>query len=260
MIKIHQIYTDNVLRNFTYIIELSDRSALVVDPWDAKQVNQHLDENHLKLKTIINTHEHWDHIQGNQSLVDLHQCEVWAHINGKDKIPGLSRVLQGNEIIDIIGNYSIHVLNTPGHSQAHLCFIIYKGSMPHCLFSGDILFNAGVGNCHNGGDVLDLYETIKEKIATLSDEVIVYPGHDYLQNNLEFTLDREPSNPFVKIWLDKYHKADIHTKPLTTTIADERNINTFLRLDNKEIINNLHIKSKSEKDVFIYLRELRNSW
>jgi len=258
--KVNQIYTDNALRNFTYIIELDNKTAFVIDPWDAKKLNDFLVGNDLKLKAIINTHEHWDHIQGNQVLIELHQCEVWAHANGKGKIPGLSRLLTGNETIEIGDNVSIEVLDTPGHSQAHLCFVLKVDGKPHCVFSGDILFNAGVGNCHNGGDVLDLYETIKNKIATLSDGVTVYPGHDYLKNNLEFTLYREPNNPFAKIWLDKYQKTDIHTNPLTTTIADERNINTFLRLDNKEIINNLPNKTQSEKEVFINLREIRNSW
>ncbi len=258
--KIHQIYTDNELRNFNYFIELNNKSAYVIDPWDAKSVTNFISDNCLKLTAIINTHEHWDHVRGNQALVDLHHCEVWAHANGKGKIPGLSRLLLNNETIDIADNVSIEVLDTPGHSHAHLCFIVKVDGNPHCIFSGDILFNAGVGNCHNGGDVLDLYKTIKNKISTLSDEVIVYPGHDYLENNLKFTLDREPSNLLAKKWLDKYKQSDIYTNPLITTIADERNINTFLRLDNKEIINNLPKKIQSEKEVFINLRELRNSW
>lgn len=258
--KIQQIYTNNSLRNFNYIIEFEDGSCTVIDPWDANQINEQLKKKGLEPKLIVNTHEHWDHIRGNQALVDLYQCEVWAHARGEGKIPGLTRLLQGGEIIKLSENCCIKVLDTPGHSQAHLCFVVSYKNKPCCLFSGDILFNAGVGNCHNGGNVADLYETIKNKIATLPDDVIVYPGHDYLKNNLEFTLNREPSNPFVKIWLDKYKQSDIHTKPLTTTIADERNINTFLRLNNKEIISNLPNQVHCEKDVFINLRELRNSW
>ena len=77
--KVHQIYTDSNLRNFTYIIELNNKSAFVIDPWNADLVNNILTKYNLKLTAIINTHEHWDHIQGNQELVDLHQCEV-GHI------------------------------------------------------------------------------------------------------------------------------------------------------------------------------------
>lgn len=258
--KVHQIYTDSNLRNFTYIIELNNKSAFVIDPWNANLVNKILNKYDLKLTAIINTHEHWDHIQGNQELVDLHQCEVWAHANGKGKIPGLSRLLINNETIEITSGCILQVLDTPGHSQAHLCFIILLNNNPKCIFTGDILFNAGVGNCQNGGDVLDLYETIKNKISNLPDDITIYPGHEYLKNNLEFTLDREPSNKSAKQWLDKYTESDIHSNPLTTTMADEKEINTFLRLKNEEIISNLSSNIDSERDVFVELRSLRNNW
>ena len=95
--KIHTIYTDNPLRNFTYIIESSNSQCLVLDPWDENQVNAELEKRSLKLWAIINTHEHFDHTQGNQALVDQHACEVWAHENGKGKIPGFSRTLKKHE-------------------------------------------------------------------------------------------------------------------------------------------------------------------
>ena len=77
--KIHQLYTQSFLRNFTYLIELNDKTAIVIDPWEDVLINNVLSEKNLDLKVIINTHEHWDHTQGNQALVDAHGCEVWAH-------------------------------------------------------------------------------------------------------------------------------------------------------------------------------------
>ena len=65
--KIHQVYTESVLDNFTYLLELSDGSAIAIDPWDEVITNQLLADNSLSLKAIINTHEHWDHIQGTHS-------------------------------------------------------------------------------------------------------------------------------------------------------------------------------------------------
>ncbi|MDG1495224.1 MAG: MBL fold metallo-hydrolase, partial [Porticoccaceae bacterium] len=99
--KIHQVYTESELRNFTYLIELEDNSALVIDPWDADEVNTLLQQKQLRLQAIINTHEHWDHIQGNKALVAEHGCEVWAHSNGQGKVPGLSRLLTAGELIDL---------------------------------------------------------------------------------------------------------------------------------------------------------------
>ncbi len=257
--KINQLYTDNELRNFTYIIEFTDNTAMVVDPWSDTQVNQFLSEKHLKLKAIINTHEHWDHTKGNEKLVEQHGCEVWAHRIGIGKIPALSRLLNPGEKIQLADKTTLEIIDTPGHCQAHLCFIVYQKNKAQAIFTGDILFNAGVGNCHNG-DVEDLYHTITTKIATLSDNIKVYPGHDYLQNNIGFTLDREPSNQMAKEWLHKYQQADLFKSPLTTTIADEKQINTFLRLSSSEIRNNLSTTLESNKQVFIALRSLRDKW
>ena len=158
--KIHQIYTQSFLRNFSYIIELEDRSAMVIDPWEAGVVNSLLAENNLRLTTIINTHEHWDHTQGNDALVREHDCEVWAHENGQGKIPGLTRVLSTGEVIDLEPGAQLQVLNTPGHTFAHLCFVVLDQGQPKAVFTGDTLFNAGVGNCTNGGDAEVMYQTI----------------------------------------------------------------------------------------------------
>ena len=257
--KIHQIYTDNQLRNFTYIIQLENNTALVVDPWDADVINTFLNKNHLSLSTIINTHEHWDHTKGNSELVSQHGCEVWAHSNGLGNIPGLSRQLNGHEKIPLESDVYIEVIDTPGHSQAHLCFIVFINDKAEYIFSGDILFNAGVGNCH-GGNVSDMYDTIQEKFETLPDKIIILPGHDYLENNLNFTLSREPSNPMAKKWIEKYKQSDIFTNPLQTTMADERQINTFFRLQNDEIRGNLPNNPQSNKEVFFSLRSLRDDW
>ena len=76
--QVHQLYTQSILRNFTYLIELADGSAIVIDPWEDEGVNRFLDDKGLTLMAIINTHEHWDHTQGNEALFTKHDCQVWA--------------------------------------------------------------------------------------------------------------------------------------------------------------------------------------
>jgi hydroxyacylglutathione hydrolase len=93
----------------------------------------------------------------------------------------------------------------------------------------------------------------------------VYPGHDYLANNLRFTLDREPDNKVAEELLGKYADQD-PANALVTTVGDERNINTFFRLDSKAVIERLReafpsmSKTPDPRDVFLRLRELRNKW
>lgn len=257
--QVHQIYTQSQLRNFTYVIELDDQSALVIDPWNDQIINSVLKEKGLSLKAIINTHEHFDHVQGNAALVDQHGCEVWAHENGKGKIPGLSRTLSKGEIIPLGNQTQLCVLDTPGHTLAHLCFLLQVNNNSTAIFTGDTLFNAGVGHCHLGGDAEVLYQTIAEQFHTLDDHITVYPGHEYLENNLRFTLSLEPSNQDAKDWLEKAIAADPVASPLTTTIGDEKKFNTFFRLDNTEIRSNTG-GFDTDKEVFVALRELRNKW
>ena len=76
--------------------------------------------------------------------------------------------------------------------MTHICLFAHADTP--ALFSGDTLFNAGAGNCQGGGDPDALYTTFATQLAKLPDATRLYAGHDYLQNNLGFTLDREPGN------------------------------------------------------------------
>ena len=92
----------------------------------------------------------------------------------------------------------------------------------------------------------------------LDDDVLLYPGHDYLENNLRFTLDREPSNEFAKNFLDLVLSSD--STKIVTDMEKERLMNTFFRLDENELKDNLKGDTSSKKQVFLRLRELRNNW
>ncbi|MCO4795211.1 MAG: MBL fold metallo-hydrolase, partial [Bacteriovoracaceae bacterium] len=202
--QIHQIYTHSALRNFTYLLESSKKGLICIDPFDAPQVISFAKDLGKQVSIVINTHEHWDHTQGNQELVDAFSCEVLAHENGKGKIPCVTRFLSKGDVVEIDEENQLEVLDTPGHTFAHLCFLLKNNNKASAVFTGDTLFNAGVGNCHNGGDPEVLYETICQQFHTMDGEVKVYPGHEYLGNNLKFTLDREPGNLEAKKMLDDY--------------------------------------------------------
>ncbi|RLA62994.1 MAG: hydroxyacylglutathione hydrolase [Epsilonproteobacteria bacterium] len=256
--KIHQIYTHNFLRNFTYILETSDGDYYCVDPWDAGEILKRVP--HGKLKAVINTHEHDDHTQGNSELVEKENCEIWAHENAKGKIAGVTRYLSKDEKISLGLDWSMEVMDTPGHTFAHLCLLIKEKERPHAVITGDTLFSAGVGNCHNGGDPGVLYETISAQFQMLPDDVILYPGHEYLENNLKFTLAREPDNQSATELLLKVDKLNMDEDYFATDLGVEKEINTFLRLDKKSIREHLPITPTSDKEVFLTLRQLRNEW
>ena len=105
-----------------------------------------------------------------------------------------------------------------------------------------------------------MYDTIADQFHTLDDGVTVYPGHEYLENNLRFTLSLEASNKDAQAWLIKAMEADPAVAPLTTTIGDERKLNTFFRLGNQVIRESVGRVDGSDKDVFIALRSRRDNW
>ena len=119
-------------------------------------------------------------------------------------------------------------LDTPGHTMSHVC-LLSKTDQP-ALFSGDTLFNAGAGNCHGGGHPEELYETFVSQLNQLPENTMIYPGHDYLTNNLGFTIDREPDNEKAAKLFEELEGTHDPDRPLVTTLALEREINTFFRL------------------------------
>ncbi len=155
-------------------------------------------------------------------------------------------------------------LDTPGHTLSHICLL--SKAKNAALFSGDTLFAAGAGNCGRGGDPEELFNTFVRQLAELPEDTLVYPGHDYIANNLGFTVDREPDNERASALLRDVVTSHDVDKPLVTTLALERQINTFFRLTSKTVISKLRDSfptmptDPSPKEVFLRLRELRNHW
>jgi hydroxyacylglutathione hydrolase len=261
---VEQIWTANAYRNFNYLIACGDTGeALAVDPLDHEKCLAAAKAKGWTITQILNTHEHGDHIGGNPKVVAATGAKVLAHANAKERIPGMDRGLRAGDIIKVGKSVELECLDTPGHTMCHICLQAH-GDTP-ALFSGDTLFNAGAGNCHNGGHPNELYNTFVTQLAKLPQATLVYPGHDYIANNLKFTLDREPDNAKAKSMLPAMETQD-PAAPLVTTLALERDINTFFRLTSPSVIKRLREAfpdlpdHPDPKTVFIKLRELRNKW
>jgi len=171
--------------------------------------------------------------------------------------------LGAGDIIKIGRTIELEALDTPGHTMSHIC-VLSRTDNPG-LFCGDTLFNAGAGNCHNGGHPADLFDTFANQLAKLADNTLVYPGHDYIANNLQFTLDREPDNAKAAALLETVEDQNPDSA-LISTLGIEKEVNSFFRLHSPSIINRLRVAfpdlpdTLDAKTVFIKLRELRNSW
>ncbi|MEO0972087.1 MAG: hydroxyacylglutathione hydrolase [Pseudomonadota bacterium] len=262
---VRQIWTANAYRNFNYLIACPETGeALAVDPLDYRQCLDVARREGYEITQILNTHEHGDHVGGNKALVSATRARVLAHAGAADRIPGgIDRGLGAGEVVRVGRTVELECLDTPGHTMSHVCLLSHTDEP--ALFSGDTLFNAGAGNCHNGGHPEELYTTFEQLLSALPDSTRIYPGHDYLANNLRFTLDREPDNASAR---DLLAAAGDHdpAAAYVTTIAEEREINTFFRLSEPTVVARLREQfpdlpdAPSPKEVFLRLRELRNDW
>ena len=261
---VERIWTGNAYRNFNYLIACPETGeALAIDPLDHGKCLQAAKKNGWRITQILNTHEHHDHTGGNGPMVEATGAKLIAHHRAGSRIAGVDRGVKAGDVIQVGKTVELECLDTPGHTMCHIC--LRSHTERPALFSGDTLFNAGAGNCHNGGDPGAMYATFVDQLARLPDETQVYPGHDYIENNLRFTLAREPGNAAAEALLPQVEDHDPQTS-IVTSLKDEKQFNTFFRLASPVVIAKLREsfpelpEHPDAKTVFVKLRELRNKW
>ncbi len=260
---IKQIYTYNNYRNFNYLIGCENtREAIAVDPLAYELCLNEAKKSNLKIVSVINTHEHLDHTGGNEKIIQHTGAKLYAHYNAKNSIKGVDIGLKAGDKIKVGNTVSLDILDTPGHTMSHISLL--SSGPEKSLFCGDTLFNAGVGNCHNGGNPLSLYNTFYNQLIKLDKKTKIYPGHDYLITNLQFTLSLEPDNKSAYDLLQKCKMEDFSTS-FISCLETELKVNVFFRLKERSILESLKNKnllsaSESPQEVFLALRELRNEW
>jgi hydroxyacylglutathione hydrolase len=261
---VERIWTGNAYRNYNYLIACPQSGeALAIDPLDHQKCLAAAKARGWQITQVLNTHEHHDHTGGNAAVIAATGAKLIAHHLAGRQIEGVDRGVKAGDVIKVGRTVELECLDTPGHTMCHIC--LRSHSEQPALFSGDTLFNAGAGNCHNGGNAEDLYTTFVEQLAKLPDNTRVYPGHDYIENNLKFTLAREPDNAAARALLPEAMAQD-PARARVTTLGEEKQFNTFMRLGSASVIAQLREsfpelpEQPDAKTVFVKLRELRNRW
>ncbi|MGN6453047.1 MAG: hydroxyacylglutathione hydrolase family protein, partial [Steroidobacteraceae bacterium] len=172
---VERIWSGNSLRNFHYLIACPQTGeALAVDPLEWRMCLTAAERNGWEITQILNTHEHTDHTGGNAGLKGATEAKVLAHAGAAARIGGVDLGLARGDVIKVGRTVELECLDTPGHTMCHVCLRAH--GPVNAVFSGDTLFNAGAGNCHNGGDPAALFATFVDQLATLPDDTRVYPG------------------------------------------------------------------------------------
>lgn len=181
--KVEQIYTGCLAQGAYYIV--SNGEAAIIDPLrETKPYLERLEKDHVKLKYIFETHFHADFVSGH---LDLSKATGASIIYGPMAQCGFDCISANDEQIFELGAIKIKVLHTPGHTLESSCFLLIdENGKEHSVFTGDTLFIGDVGRpdlAQKAAKMTQeelaalLYKSLRTKIMTLPDDVIVYPGH-----------------------------------------------------------------------------------
>ena len=186
---------DTKSSTYTYIIaSAKGREALIIDPV-IENVDSYislLNELDLKLVKIIDTHIHADHITGATKLKQITNCST---IMGEHTPADAVEIKVKDDEIIKIDQIEIKAMYTPGHTSDSYSFL-----MENYLFSGDTLLINGTGRTDfQNGSSKDAYNSIFNRLLKLSDETILYPGHDYNGKESSTIGNEKKFNPRLQV-------------------------------------------------------------
>ena len=216
--------------NYTYlIINEKNNYACIVDPGDAEPVIDFIQKKNIKLKFILNTHHHYDHIGGNNDLKEKYKAKIVGFKDDKHRIPNIDILVENNQIWKG-ENFESKIIHIPGHTTGHICFYFSKEKM---IFTGDTLFSLGCGRIFEG-TYKQMYNSLN-KLKTLPTSTKIYCGHEYTLNNSMFCLKYDKNNKNLgKKVLEINDKLKKNLPTIPSTIGEELACNIFLRAKNLE--------------------------
>jgi len=221
--------------NYSYlIIDDSNNSACVVDPSEAKPIINYLKNKNIKLKYILNTHHHFDHIGGNKDLKEKFGSTILGFKGDSKRIPEIDILLEDNQVWKA-ENFEAKIMHIPGHTSGHICFYFFKENL---IFTGDTLFSLGCGRLFEGS-YEEMYESLS-KIKVLPKETKIYCGHEYTLSNSKFCKKFDSENKDLQKKIEKIEKQRENGIPtIPSTLKEELESNIFLRANDIETFSKL---------------------
>jgi hydroxyacylglutathione hydrolase len=238
--------------NYAYLIHAGDGGdAVVVDPSEAAPVAEALARRHLRLRGILATHHHADHVGGIEALVAAegdHRPWVAAHASDRGRVPAQSVFVDAPEERFVatelqLGGARVWAMHIPAHTRGAIAWGLVVGGDPHPspidVFTGDTLFGAGCGRLFEGTPA-DMFRSLRA-LTSGPDETRLWFGHEYTASNLRFAVTVEPDNAAIRA---RQEALTARTTPTTSGL--ERATNPFVRA---ATIDELAIR-RAAKDTF----------
>ena len=229
--------------------------AAVVDPGEARPVQDYLAKEKLRLVAILATHHHPDHVGGVAQLVAAHKVPVFGPRG--EPIPQLTHPVGQGDTAGIAAlGATFDVLGIPGHTRAHVAYY-GLGS----LFCGDTLFACGCGRVFEG-TAEQMLDSLN-RLAALPDDTKVYCGHEYTLANIQFARGVDPQNAALAAREERVRKLRDAGRPsLPSTLGEERATNPFLRCAEPAVVESankyLGARASDPVRVFAAIREWKN--
>jgi len=221
--------------NYSYlIINEENNTACVIDPGEADPIIKYLENNKIKLKFILNTHHHYDHVGGNKKLKKKYGASVVGYKGDKERIPEID-ILVNDQEIWIHENFKAKIIHIPGHTLGHICFYFYNQKS---VFSGDTLFSLGCGRIFEG-TYSQMFNSLK-KLKELPHDTKIFCGHEYTMQNSKFCMANDENNQNLISKIKEIKKKLQNNLPtIPSTIKEELDCNIFLRSNNVETFSKL---------------------
>ncbi|KIJ37736.1 hypothetical protein M422DRAFT_76037 [Sphaerobolus stellatus SS14] len=219
--------------NYAYLlIDDTTKKAAAVDPYDVPKVKAAAEKEGVQIVAGITTHHHGDHSGGNLEFASKFPgLPIYA---GSNKAPAATDIIKDKGEFTLGDNIQIRGLHTPCHTQDSICFYaVDKKTDEKGVFTGDTLFRGGCGRFFEGTPE-EMHASLSY-LGTLPDATVVYDGHEYTKGNWAFAKSVEPEAPGVK----RLGELVASTSETTgkSTIADEKQWNVFMRLDEATVKN-----------------------
>jgi glyoxylase-like metal-dependent hydrolase (beta-lactamase superfamily II) len=198
-----QTFNVGMLSTNCYVVNCpKTQEAIIIDPGfdapqEAEQICRYVDKNTLKVKFIVNTHGHSDHIRGDSTLKKKYSVPICIHAYDAHRLTGLgentqpANILLEDEALLKFGKVTLKIMHTPGHTPGSISLVGEK-----LVFTGDTLFAGGIGRTDlPGGSDRDMRLSL-EKLLRLPEHYVVYPGH----GATSIIGEEKRVNPFLQ-WL-----------------------------------------------------------